>query len=331
MKILYVEDELSKNIPRIARLFSKYLSKKAVKDLKALEEDEYGAGPEEVKKIVEKTNLIEVEYRFPDALRKIVQRNEEYTLFIVDRNLAENDYELDEVSQVETSFNEDKYNEYFDREGDYLLQKLIYEHVDVLARFYFLSAYSTDEIRIPEPVKTHIDFGKFRKENFIEKANSEDIKRLKGVIEDCELLNLQIKNKPYLNILQKKAGEQTAESFVKILGEKYDKKRIGDNLKEIRNIFEIIIEKCAKKIPGMEENCTDAHGKMIKGKKTIDWLSNNGHINSIIRNFLFSINKICSDFGAHPEKEFSQYKPTIDTVNSLLYALKDVISWFGKI
>ncbi|WP_207680782.1 hypothetical protein [Desulfonema magnum] len=67
MKILYVEDELSRNIPGIIRLFEKYLGKKKIRRLKELEEDEsgYGAEPDEIKGIVEETNIVEVEYRFP--------------------------------------------------------------------------------------------------------------------------------------------------------------------------------------------------------------------------------------------------------------------------
>ena len=105
MKILYVEDELSKNIPRLIRLFSKYLSKKEIKNLKALEADEtgYGAEPEEIKNIVEKTGLIEIEYRFPDALREVIHNSEKYALFIVDRNLSEIEYEYDELKFEQTS------------------------------------------------------------------------------------------------------------------------------------------------------------------------------------------------------------------------------------
>jgi hypothetical protein len=52
----------------------------------------------------------------------------------------------------------------------------------------------------------------------------------------------------------------------------------------------------------------------------------------MIRGFFFSIKGIASDFGSHNNaRERAIYEPTGDTVNSLVYALKDVISWFGKI
>ena len=42
LKILYVEDDLASNIPRIKRLFGKLLSDKQIKELSDLEEDESG-------------------------------------------------------------------------------------------------------------------------------------------------------------------------------------------------------------------------------------------------------------------------------------------------
>jgi len=333
MKILYVEDELSKNIPRVIRLFSKYLSEEEIENLKALEADEtgYGAGPEEIKKIVEKTGLIEVEYRFPEALKKIIQNNEKYALFIIDRNLSELEYEYDELSQIDANYKEDQYDKFHKREGDYLLHKLVY-NINVLTKFYFLTAYSARyEIPGAEDLITHIDLGKFSEENFVEKDDNEQLDRLKEKIEIIEMLNLQEENKEYLNILRKKINEETAESFLKILDEKDEMMRIGDNLRKIRIIYENILEACLKIIPDMNRNCTDKYGNVIVGHDTIFWLLENEHINSIIRNFFFSINKICSEFGAHQNLENSQYEPTPNTVNSLVYALKDIILWFGKV
>lgn len=332
MKILYVEDELSKNIPRVIRLFSKYLSKKEIKNLKALEADEtgYGAEPEEIKKIVEKTGLIEVEYRFPEALKKIIQNYETYALFIIDRNLSELEYEYDELSQIDATYNKDQYDKFFEREGDYLLQKLVYKGVNVLTKFYFLTAYpAPDEIRGAGDLKTHVDFGEFHAKNFIEKADNDQLERLKSIIENIKILNLQEENKEYLNILRE-IDEKTAETFLNILDEKSERMRIGNNLLNIRIIYENILEACSQKIPDMNSNCTDNYGNVIPGKDTIYWLSDNKHIDSILRNFFFSINKICSEFGAHQSYENSQYEPTLNTVNSLVYALKDVILWFGK-
>ncbi len=327
MKILYVEDELTKNIPGIIRLFEKYLGKKRIRRLKALDEDEsgYEADPNEIKAIVEETNIVEVEYRFPEALRKVVCQHEKYALLIIDRNLAEYEaYNFEEVAEIDSAFSDSQYERYFEREGDYLLHKLVYK-TDAMSCFYLLTGNSihSDPIRGHDDISTLIDFGKFSEKNFFEKGNEAELQK---IIENVPILNLQNENRHYLNILRKNIGDKAEDSFLKILEERDDKRRIGDNLKETRNIYQQILEECSERIPGMKGRCVD-RGNVILGKTTIDWLSNNGHINSIVRNFCFSIKTITSDYGSHPNTEDA----TTDTVNSLVYALKDVIGWFGKI
>jgi hypothetical protein len=332
VKILYVEDELSKNIPGIIRLFGKYLGKKKIRRLKELEEDEsgYGADPDEIKGIVEETEIVEVEYRFPDALRKIVSHYERYALLIIDRNLAEYDeYEFEEVVKIDPAFTDSKYETYFEREGDYFLQKLVYQ-TDVMSKFYLLTGNS-DPIRCCDDIKTLIDFGQFSEKNSFEKGNEAELQK---IIENMPVLNLQNENKRYLEILRKNIGNKGEDNFLKILEEKDEIRRISANLTEIRKIYDQILKECSERIPDMKEDWTDKYGNVIMKKKKeekeemlMNWLSINGHINTIIRNFFFSIKAICSDFGAHPNIEDA----TTDTVNSLVYALKDVIAWFGKI
>lgn len=331
MKILYVEDDLSENIPGIYRLFSKYLSHQEVQALKSLETREY-RDPEQVKQVLEESSIVEIEYRFPNALKKIIGHSDKYALFIIDRNLGKAEYDFAEVNQIDSSFTVTQYEKYIEREGDYLLQKLVYTGVDVLTRFYFLTAYpAQDEIRGSEDIKTHIEFGKFTAKNFIEKANEDDLQRLIRVIENIEILNLQNENKRYLNILRQYIDDATAESFLKVLHEKDHKKRIGDNLKEIRIIYETILKTSSDRIPGMKENCADSHGNINLGDKTIFWLKDNNHIHTIMRNFFFSVKAIASDFGSHKTSKKTGYEPTTDTVNALVYALKDIILWFGNI
>lgn len=119
------------------------------------DESGYGAEPEEVKKIVEETQLIEIDYRFPDALYKIVHHPEKY-VFIIDRNLVESEYRFEKIKTIDPIYNEELYEGFFEREGDYLLQKLVY-NVDVMTKFYFLTAYpAQDEIRRGNEIKTLI-------------------------------------------------------------------------------------------------------------------------------------------------------------------------------
>ena len=175
MKVLYIEDELSKNIPRITRLIGKHLSPKQVQTLGDLEKDESGyvATSEEIKHIVEETHVIAVEYRFPDALRKVMRHPEPYTLFIIDRNLAGSEYTLEEVQSIDPEYNEELADYYSEREGDYLLLKLgKCGYGELINNAYFLTAYhpARDELLGSQALSAFIDLQRFKQKNFFEKA-----------------------------------------------------------------------------------------------------------------------------------------------------------------
>ncbi len=334
MKILFVEDELSKNIPRITRLFSKYLGKERIKRLNDLAADEWGAEPHEIKAIAEETGFLEIEYRFPDALAKVVRQHEKYAIFIVDRNLSDAEYDFEEANRIDPGFTERLYEDYyFEREGDYLLHKLYNFHADVKEKFYFLTAYSAEEeLRGEQHLIKHLieHIQDFKRENIIEKGALE---KLIEIIEDLPVLRLQHENSFHLDILHRHLGEEPADLFLRILADKDNMGRIGENLANLRLVYEAILKHCPQLIPDMlnNQNCTDDHGNIVLGGKTIIWLSNTQHINDILRNFMFSIMKITSEFGSHTNAAASIFKPTTDTVNALVYAMKDFIRWFGKL
>ena len=334
MKILFVEDELSNNIPKIVRIFEKYLGKKRIKKLESLESDEsgYGADPEEIKNIVEETQIIEVEYSFPTALEKIINHCDKYALYIVDRNLSLSEYDFDQITLIDDQFTEGLYDKFFEREGDYLLRKLFRVQVNISNTFYFLTAYTADdELRSSEMLKDHIDLCEFKKENFIEKANQGHLEKLKNTIDNREIIKVRYENNFYLKALRKNIDEGTSERLLKIVLDLENKKRIGDNLKDIRKIYERILKTCSEKIPGMKKHCLNHDGNLQLGQKTIDWLEKHNYINKIHRNFFFSIIKITSDFGAHDSEKKHIYEPTVDTVKSLVYALKDSILWLNDV
>lgn len=334
MKILFVEDEISKNIPRIIRLFSKYLGKDRIKRLNDLAADEWGAEPQEIKAIVEETGIIEIEHRFPESLAKIIHKHQTYALFIVDRNLSAAEYNFEEANKIDPDFTERLYeNYYFEREGDYLLHKLALLNVGVKEKFYFLTAYSAEEELRGEQdhIKHLIEHIKdFKRENIIEKGA---VEKLIQIIDDTPVLQIQHLNQFQLDILRQHIGDETAENFLKILLEKDNQGRIGENLSALRIVYENVLKQCPNLIPEMAQNrnCTDDYGNIVLGGKTIKWLSDNRHINDILRNFMFSIVRVTSDFGSHASDNAIIFKPTTDTVNSLVYAMKDFIRWFGKL
>lgn len=336
MKILFVEDELSKNIPRIIRLFGKYLGKKRIERLEALESDPsgYGASPEEIKAIVDETGIVEAAYRFPEALRKITHHHERYVLFIVDRNLAESDYRYADATAADTSFSEKHHETYWEREGDYLLYRLAFKGVDVRQKFFFMTAYdAASELKNAGTLEEMIGhFGDFKALNFIEKGNEEHLSRLKQRIDEHRDLSRIAEHQHHINLLRKYLDEDGAGRFINIVLRRDDPGQVGDNLNELRQIYQKILSACCKIIPGMDTPCVDNYGKVSMGKQCLDWLSDQGHINSVIRNHAFSIQKICSAFGSHDNPtERDIFDPQTDTVNALFFALKDIIGWFGKI
>ena len=190
MKILYVEDEISQNIPRIKRLLGKYLGQENIRQLDALDKDndKYAPAPEEIKSLVEKTNIVDIEYRFPDALRRVMQGPEKYSLLIIDRNLAGSEYSQEEIRKIDRNFNEELATQYSEREGDYLLLKLgMSEHARLINNVYFLTAYSPalDDLRSSKALeRANIDLERFREKNIFEKDSPHDIKKLQDKLDE---------------------------------------------------------------------------------------------------------------------------------------------------
>jgi len=344
MRILFVEDELEKNIPRLLRLFGKFLSEDQKEELRFLENDEYGAKAEQVKAIMERKDLFRIEYRFPDALREIISHPDKYALFIIDRNLSLTEYDLAEVQAIDNNFSEAQYDKFFEREGDYFLHKLIYQNIDVATRLYFLTAYSFDnEIKGADDLKNHLEFKKFGRENFIEKANSNDIIRLRNVIENQPAFLIRHENLKYLEILKSRISEKASDLFWYILTTKDDERYIIDNLDKIRTLLlDNILFKIARALNAPRECWNEKRTDQIEFGKVINWISykdpktnkiiNQFDSNTLIYNFIKSIKSIASDFGVHidlnDQESTNGFQPTTDTVNALVYALKDIIVWF---
>lgn len=342
MKILFVEDELSRNIPRVIRLFSKHLGIQRVKLLEELSANPGGAKPEKIKKIVEETNLIEVEYCFPDALRKIIH-NINYVLYVIDRNLVESDYEFEDVIRIDPYYSGFEEDDFFQKEGDYLLHKLVYKNVNVNEKFYFLTAHSAkEELKKCEDIKKFINFGQFKEENFIIKSSEDDINRLKHIIDNIDVLNLQIENKVYLDILRNSVGAKAYQEFVHVLIKKdsQNSHEISENLGALRNILENLLTMLGKKLKppfSYWKNKNELNISRFCWWLTHDDVSKSRQYkfdtNRLIEVLLEGVYDVGSKFGT-PHKELSNeagHQPTADTVNAFVYALKEIILWFGTV
>ncbi|MBN2829285.1 MAG: hypothetical protein JXR56_03070 [Candidatus Cloacimonetes bacterium] len=338
MKILYVEDQLRENIPKIELLFKKYINPKDLKQLQELNKQK--RKPKElIKELVEGSGRIDVAYSFPMAL-EMLRNFKIYDLFVIDRNLSEVEYEFEDLKKLDNRFKAEFYDRYFEREGDYILNRLIPENVDVDSKLFFLTANSKDELKRTEYIDNHFDFGGFSKDNIIDKTDDKEIERLKYIIENNESLRLKKKFAHVLGIL-KTLDERLADNFIDLLVHKddTDQNSIRKNLTTIRNfVSDNILPDVAKRFIADESYYKKENKDMIITRKVIGWLHNHkDHIyqidsNVIIITFLYNIQSIASDFGDHKNytKEIT-YPATSYTVNALLYGLMDIILWYGKL
>jgi len=340
LKILYVEDELTKNIPKIVQLFSNLLDVNIINRLNEMENDEsgYGADSQEIKEIVELSNIIEVEYKFSSALEKVINNFQEYSLFIIDRNLSSEDYNTELIATIDSDYDSKLTKMYKEREGDYLLQKLVYKGIDILSRFYFLTAYSTSELPNADEIQKHIELKKFKDNNIIEKGNSELTRGLINKINNIKIFILQWENRAFLDILRAKVGDKAPYNFITLLQNKdsNDSVKISANFGLIRNLLENILTKIAKFKNASDICFNDKNKEQIVMGNVIYWITKEENqkrfiSNSIIKNFLYDIKQICSDFGVHSKSQSDGFQPTSNTVNALVYELKDIILWFGDI
>ena len=111
--------------------------------------------------------------------------------------------------------------------------------------------------------------------------------------------------------------------------------KISANLGTIRNLLENILTEIAIEKNAPEVCFNEKNIKQIVMGNVIYWITKENpdsfKSNSIIKNELFDIKQICSDFGSHSNSNNKGFQPTVNTVNALVYELKDIILWFGDI
>lgn len=339
MKILYVEDQLSENIPKIIGLFSDLMEKEDIAKLNELEHDKsgYGAESQEIKEIVELSGVIDVEYKFSSALDKVINNFQKYSLFVIDRNLSSEDYNTKLIKEIDPDFDDKLFNKYNEREGDYLLHKLIPKGIDLGSQFYFLTAYTSSELQNAEEIFGLIERKTFKKNNIIEKGNSESTRELINKINNIDIVNLQLENKEFIEILRSKIAGKAAYNFIMLLKNKElnDASIISANLGTIRNLLENILTKITIEKNAPEVCFNKKNKEQIVMGNVIYWITKENpdsfKSNSLIKNELHDIKQICSDFGPHKKSQPEGFQPTTNTVNALIYELKDTIIWFDSI
>lgn len=309
-KILYIEDELDYNI--IIRCFDEILTTDEKTALKESENDD-----EAILETIQNNRKLEIVSNFVQAIENVERNLPNYDLLIVDRNLFGDGTKY--VKHEIPGNLHPQYDKTFDtREGDFLFHLVANKGYDIDKKFFFLTG-NDDDIKNHPELKPRLSEN-FKRCNIILKT-TQDIEKIRKIVAEID----DRLNSEYLDILRQINDEEVTKKFLKILKNKDDEARISDNLKEMRTIYEIILNECMERIPDMKSRCKEK-------KERTRWLERNKYTNTIQRNFFPSIYFIGSTFGAHwDDKEALIYPPTVDTVNANFYALKDVIRWFGII
>jgi len=339
MKILYVEDELNSNIPRILLLFGNLLGRKIRRDLDAMENDDYPPTPQEIKALVERSQLIDVEFTFTGALEKVVKHHDQYKLFIIDRNLSKEQIcELTDIQTLVPSFTEKNHETYFDREGDYLLQYLVHQKVDCLQYFYFLTAYpSNDVLRDAQHISALIDFEKFSTENFIEKGNEKHYQQLREKIDQIDVFRIKQENLAVFTAIEHLGQSDVEEWLFGILRnvETNSIKRMQENLSTSRNIQERVLRYLRTRLsmPKSFKNQWDRTVETYARGETqragvISYLSENEFFADQDAKCANALYALCSAYGSHPNSDQAFTK---EAHNAAIPLLRLFLLQLGKI
>jgi len=167
---------------------------------------------------------------------------------------------------------------------------------------------------------------------------------------DNGLMNLAkfIEYDEYAYILERHLGEKAVGKYLHVMKKKNsgDVNDISESLGSMRNIYEELLGILVKhpKVPDSYKKNNEKKASLIKFDKVqvrafIGWLSENKFLNwnSIIRNFLYTLQHVGSEFGPHYDlkdqkgrRKSPGYQPTANTVNALFFELREIILWVDQ-
>ncbi len=175
-KILFVDDEITRNLPVLEQLFGGVISADERDKLTRLRRNPLGATIDQIKQVLANNRVLEVEDSFAGAIERIrsAGSGRDYDLFLLDRNLATGNgmYKLAEIAAVMPGYDENALERYKGREGDFLLLLLHLQGVPCREKVYFYSAYQADDIRSALYLQHMIGFKTFSRDNFVDKSDS---------------------------------------------------------------------------------------------------------------------------------------------------------------
>jgi len=327
-KVMFLEDQ--PEVGFIINVFGKLLSEQEKRELKESEND-----PVEVRKALQDNPVLEVVTDFSIALKRFESRLNSYDLLIVDRDLFDNGLKYNPANLVKTepAFS-DRYHK---REGDFLIGYCKMKNFDIDNRFYIFTGNNDELVNTPELNLMLSD--KFISENIIVKG-SDGKNKLIELVNGLEDLELVLENKEYLNILRKlpTKKEDFTKLFLALLKSNLneDSDSIKSNLNSSRNILEAILTGVARKVNTPEKywnkgslSCSFFTKDFLKGYNAVeDRTVYNYKTSSVIIESMNLIYRVSSQFGAHTD---SGYKPTSNTVKTIINALKDIILWYSEV
>ncbi|MCB5230934.1 MAG: hypothetical protein WCX83_02170 [Candidatus Cloacimonas sp.] len=348
-KILYIEDELTKNIASIKKFFSPIVNKKRVIDELTKLENEDRVYAEDVLSICKRSSILDICYTFPSALEHIVKGHKEYDLIIIDRNLSEYDYS-DQMGDVQNLLesvglmkDEKGILEFLEREGDLLLITLLRINDEYRDKIFYLTANTADALRGSNELKSFIDVALFTKEKMIEKGSARE-EEITNILRNLESFKIQSDYKTECEILRKTGDESLVESFisiVKLMRSNKNKLFLGS----LRQLLHDLLNDVALKMndpngPDRAEFWGEYNPQLqismfIRNENGLAKYFNDHYFHYIIKNYAINIHRIGSAYGAHSEERNNagskdRDSVSINTLNALFFMMLEVILWYGE-
>ena len=355
MKILYVDDELSKNIIDILRIFDSLIPKSVRKKLKELQNDPTGIHIEnkDVKELIEQSGVIDVCYSFFDALKKL-EHYENYSIFILDRNLHDDRTHSDFKEVIKSQFpsfaDKDKMLDKYKFEGDFLLEYLSRKGIN-LSGCYFLTANSYidtnnviseiiafnafDKANILEKKKDNTHLDKLKKKVMLFKQES-IIAQMQDVFQAFEIQNLGYDGEHPGQVSDD--AQELKRNFLNILMDYEDLGRTRQILGQLRVMLETIFkilhrvngEQCVSsafaKYDGQRQDTSfySALELLIKN----DYLERDKYLYKILRNTW----DVSTTEGNHNKiGDRAKRNPNKYTAKTYVYAMADILLWAKEI
>jgi hypothetical protein len=338
-KIFFVEDQLSMNIPTIIKLFKKYLDRDEIKNLEKMENSGFGATNTQVKEALKDNPVLDIEYSFAGALHSLQNRDNSSTLFIIDRNLSNDEVtDLEDIQKVMPDFDENMLDRYLEREGDFLLLLLALKHIDCARSFYFMSAYPGSEgIRCAPLVGELIRFDIFSKYNFIEKGDSKARDEfVNEIVNNLRKASFIGKHRDVFEILRSDwLDNNIRKDLLEVAIQMDNYQNVNDNLVKCRRILEHILNSLARK----EADFFPTHIVDSKGERREVFDSREGRLNIgsalqslrdgnkvpiMFNNLASPVNWVTSKYGVHADAS-KDHEPSEYAVHSCVYALLEIL------